>query len=126
MAKLSLIFGVLMIALGVTGFMISSASSVTALIPAFVGVILVLLAAIAKKSPSANMHAMHVAALLALLGAGGSAFKGIPSIVHYLKGDASYGLRALSQGGFAILCVVFLVLCVRSFIAARRNRLANQ
>ena len=125
MARLSLIFGFLLIALGVVAFLTSNAipKPVTALIPAIVGVILVLLSAIARKSPSVNKHAMHVAALLTLIGAAGGLGMGIPNIIKYAQGNEAAALKALTQGGMGILCLVFLVLCVRSFIAARKSRL---
>lgn len=126
MSKLSFIFGSLLIALGVVSFMLAGATpkALTSLIPAFVGVILVLLGAIARKSPSANMHAMHVAALLTLLGTFAGLGMGIPNVIKYFNGQEQFALRALTQGGLGVLSLIFLVLCIRSFIEARRNRKA--
>lgn len=123
MAKISLLFGVLLIALGVAGFIGSGCSAKTALIPAGFGVIMLIIGAIAGRGPSANKHAMHSAAVLNLLGAGAGLSRGIPNIINYMKGDSSVWLKALSQGGMGLLCLIFLVLCIRSFINVRRNRL---
>jgi len=125
MAKLSLVFGVLLIALGTAAFLLAGATAkaVTSLIPAFFGIIMLLLAAIASKGHAANKHAMHVAALVTLLGSLGGLGMGVPNIIKYLKGDHTAWLKAFSQGGMGILCVVFLVLCIRSFINARKARL---
>ncbi|TLD72129.1 hypothetical protein FEM03_05235 [Phragmitibacter flavus] len=127
MARISLIFGSLLIALGVVAFLLAGATakSITALIPAFIGLILLLLSAIARKSQAANKHAMHVAALLGLIGTLGGFGMGIPKLIKYLGGDESIVLRApVVQITMGILCAMFLVMCVRSFIAARRARLA--
>ncbi len=125
MAKISYLFGALLIALGVAGFIGSGFSAKTALIPAGFGVIMLIIGAIASRGPAANKHAMHVAAILNLLGAGAGLSRGIPNVINYVKGDSTVWLKALSQGGMGLLCLVFLILCIRSFINARRNRLAT-
>jgi len=125
MAKLSLLFGILLIALGAVAFLLAGANPkvATALIPAGFGVVLLLLAAVASKGHAANKHAMHVAALLTLVGSLGGLGMGVPNIIKYFSGDDSKWLKALTQGGMGILCIIFLVLCIRSFINARRARL---
>lgn len=121
MAKNALIFGLLLIALGVTAFLMAGATAkvATSLIPAGVGIVLLLLSAIARKSHAANKHAMHVGALLSLIGAAGGLGMGVPNIIKYFGGDSAAWLKALTQGGMGILCALFLVLCIRSFIKAR-------
>lgn len=125
MAKISFLFGALLIALGAASYWAAESKAVTALIPAFFGIIMLILGGIASRGATANKHAMHVAAMLNLLGAGAGLSRGIPNVIKYLAGDHSVWLKALSQGGMGLLCLIFLVLCIRSFIAARRNRLAN-
>lgn len=125
MAKISYLFGALLIALGVAGFMGSGASAKTALIPAGFGIIMLILGWIASRSAAANKHAMHAAAVLNLLGAGAGLYRGIPNIIKYMGGDSTVWLKALSQGGMGLLCLVFLVLCIRSFINVRRSRLSG-
>ncbi|CAN5666358.1 hypothetical protein BH11VER1_BH11VER1_17030 [soil metagenome] len=125
MAKISFLFGALLIALGVFSYGAAESKAVTALIPAFFGLVMLILGWIASRGAAANKHAMHVAAILNLLGAGAGLSRGIPNISKYLGGDHSAWLKALSQGGMGLLCLVFLVLCIRSFITARRNRLSS-
>jgi hypothetical protein len=61
---------------------------------------------------------MHAAAAVGLLGFLGGAGKLIAGLA---KGNPS-GLAVFSQAGMAVLCALFVVLAVRSFIAARRAR----
>jgi len=65
-------------------------------------------------------HLMHVAVVFGLLGflaaLGGLFRKGLP-------GTLSAGV--ISQIAMAIVCLAFVVLCVRTFIAARRERVEN-
>lgn len=123
MSRNAFIFGSLLVALGVVAFLLAGATAraITALIPAFIGLILVLLSAIARKSHAANKHAMHVAALLSLIGTLGGFGMGIPKLIRHFGGDESVALRApIVQVTMGLLCVIFLVLCIRSFINARR------
>jgi hypothetical protein len=122
--QLTIVFGGLLIALGLVPYfaavagMLGSRASVTALIPAVAGVLLVLLGALARR-PGARKHAMHGAAMVALLGflAPVGRLAGVAA-----KGTLSLNAAVVSQVLMAVLCGVFLVLCVRSFIAARRAR----
>ena len=124
MPGLTIVFGALLIALGVAGYFITGAQSWTALIPAIPGVLFLLLGIVAQR-PGARKHAMHAAAGLALLGAAGT----IPGLVKFFRmlGGATVERPAAvrSQAIMCVLCVVFVILCVRSFVAARRNRTAT-
>ena len=72
MRRLTTIFGIVFVLLGVGLYFGSGRESVTALIPSFLGVLFLACAAIATTERR-RMHAMHVAVLLALVGLGGSA-----------------------------------------------------
>ncbi len=112
MPKTALIFAVLLIALGATAFAISPTG--TSLLPAYVGIALGLFAGLALAFEGARKHLMHVAALVALLGA--------------LAPAAALAIRAAQMSplalgvnlGMLLLSATLLVLMVRSFIAARR------
>lgn len=116
MPQITLIFAAGLIALGVGSWVAAGQSSVTALIPAFFGIGLVVAGLLALRD-SLRKHAMHLAATLALLGAIGSLVRGVPAL---LSGD-ELRLATGSQLVMAVAMIVFLVLCVRSFIAARRE-----
>lgn len=121
MAKLTIVFGGLLIILGVVGYVITGQQSVTALIPAFAGILFVILGGIALKE-SLRKHAMHVAAALALLGFFGTA-AGLFKLIGWIGGNAPERPAAVvSQSLMSLLCIVFVALCVKSFIDARRKR----
>jgi drug/metabolite transporter (DMT)-like permease len=118
---LTIVFGALLIGLGVGGYFMTGQQSITALIPAFAGALFLILGVIAQK-PGARKHAMHAAAALAVLGFLGT----VPGLIKFfrmLAGEEMARPAAVrSQAIMAVLCVVFVILCVRSFIAARRAR----
>lgn len=149
MAKITIFFGMLLIGLGVLGYAgsgtpqanISSETTtetdaapatepakkpVTALIPAFVGITLLLCGVIALKE-SLLKHAMHGAAVVGLLGALAGAGRGAMGLGKFFSGDPSLNQRSfIFVWLMALICGVFVMLCVRSFIAARKRREQEQ
>ena len=68
MRVISLVFGILLALVGVVGFVATGCLHPTALIPAYLGVVLVVCGALGlKASEKARKHIMHVAVLVALL-----------------------------------------------------------
>jgi hypothetical protein len=117
-AAISIGFGVILIALGVGGFVGTGSEHYTALIPAALGLLLIGFGLLALRE-KLRMHAMHGAVLVGLLGFLG----GATMIVRALLSDAP--IRSVSFGmqiAMAVLCLVFVALCVKSFIEARRRR----
>lgn len=123
MRTVTAVFAVLLLALGLGLYLATGRESVTALIPAFLGAGFGLCALLAT-TPQRLKHTMHAAAVLALAGLGGSV-PGIPAALRHLGGaaierpEAAWGRTVM-----ALLCVVFLVLAVRSFVQVRRARVA--
>src|SRR5688572_25064167 len=95
----------------------SAERSPTALIPAGFGAILALLGLFVLAKPTLRKHLMHAAVTISLLGFLASFPMGIMGLVR--KG---FVLAAVSQMLMAILCLIHVILSVRSFIAARRER----
>ena len=121
MPIVTIVFGLLLAALGVYGYTSAVPAHVTALIPAFFGVAFIVLGALATR-PSLLRHAMHAAAALGLLALLGSA-RGVPDALRVLSGEVvARPAMATSQGLMFVLCAIFVALCVRSFMAARRER----
>lgn len=119
MSLISIISGALLIAVGIAGYTLSEAESpVTALIPAGVGILLLLAGAIVQARPALRKHVMHVAATVGLLGFLAAAGR-LGMVLAQGKGSA---LGRGSLAAMALICGVFLVLCIKSFIDARRNR----
>ena len=122
MASTTITFGVLMILLGIVGYFVTGRQSPTALIPVIPGLVWVALGALARGE-RLRKHVMHAAAAMSLLGF----LAMIRAIVNLIRwqagGDAPARPAAVvSQAILGLLFLAFLVLCVRSFIAARRTR----
>ena len=117
MPHIAIVFGVLLSILGVVLFALSGAEHPTALIPTLFGVILIVLGIVARNS-KARKHAMHAAALVALIGLVVPAIR----VIQALARGAELNQAVVGQILMALLCAVFLVLCIQSFIAARRAR----
>ena len=116
MAKPTIVIALLLIALGAYGYSQSESKSLTAFIPGFFGAP-ILLCGVLALNPARRKHAMHGAAAVGLLGFLGSAGR-LPSLLN--KPDATK-LAINTHIGMAVLCLLFVVLCVRSFIAARKE-----
>ncbi|MBA3715575.1 MAG: hypothetical protein H0W76_24490 [Pyrinomonadaceae bacterium] len=123
MAKATIGFGLALILVGIAGYFGTGRSSPTALIPAVIGLLLAVLGAVALRE-HVRAHAMHGAVVVGLLGFLGSA-SGLLKLVTWLAGGVvARPAAVVSQSITAILCAVFVVLCIRSFINARRQRTA--
>lgn len=123
MARLTVVFGILLILLGV-GFYIGlaltegAAPSLTALIPAAAGIPIFLLGLLALREKY-RMHAMHGVAVLALLG---FLMPGGRLGMQVIRGGELNSVAAASQLLMALLCGLLLMFCVKSFIDARRRQ----
>jgi hypothetical protein len=127
MPALAILFGLLLDALGVGAYFGTGGVSLTALIPTIPGMILILCGIVGFAAPGARMHVMHVAALIGLLGALGGLGMSVPKLIKLAGGEALERPAAVwLQFGMGVLCALFLFFCIRSFIAARRARLASQ
>lgn len=120
MAKISVWTGFVLVVVGVVGYIGSGAESLTALLPAVIGVVLAVAGFLAADERR-RMMAMHIAALVALLGIIGS----VPRLISSLGDDDPSGWAVASLSVTTVVLVVFLALAVRSFIAARRARTAS-
>jgi hypothetical protein len=127
MPIVTIIFGAVLTGFGLHLYFGSSTPdpSVTALIPAFVGVPLILCGLFARREKW-RMHVMHVAVLLGLLGAvaalGRLAMKFSTLIPSLISDDPTVHRPVRSMFLMAAICIVYVALCVRSFIEARRRR----
>lgn len=120
MASTTIALGVVLIVLGLLGYFLSGGASVTALIPAFFGVLLAMLGLMARNE-NRRALAMHVAVFVALVGLLGS-FRGLLQIGDVFDGTAARPSAVVAQSIMAVLTLGYIVMAVRSFMAARRNR----
>jgi len=125
MAKVTLVFAVLLIALGLIGFISTGSQHYTALIPTWIGLILGLFGTL-SFSPDAGRRKlfMHINVTVALLGVFGTAAELIRSSFKLAASSTKPNVVALdSKLALEILLLIYVILCVRSFIAARKARL---
>lgn len=123
MAKLTIVFSILLILLGLVSFFATGHQHPTALIPLYFGVVLAGLG-LGANSPDLKrrMLMMHIAVTVALLGFLGTITGAVDFIRMEQGRHLAYPAAAESKTVMCILCLVFVLLCVRSFIAARRAR----
>jgi hypothetical protein len=119
-ANLTIGLGAALILLGAGGYFGTGRQSMTALIPAAFGAVFVVLGLLAQGA-TRRKHTMHAAAGLAVLGLAGS-IGGVIKAFKWLGGtEPARPAAVVSQSIMAVLLIIFLVLCIRSFIAARRQ-----
>jgi len=123
MPNVTIGFGLALVALGIAGYFGTGRASLTALIPLAFGALLVVCGALARRA-ELRRHAMHGAAVVALLGFLGP-LRVLPQMLALVSGGAvAHRAAVVDQLVMMVLCGVLLVLCVRSFVAARRARTA--
>jgi hypothetical protein len=123
MHHVTVLFGVILTAIGLFGYFGSASEhpSPTALIPAGFGVALIVLGIVAHRA-AARMHAMHAGVIVGLAGfllAGG---RGVMKLGLAASDDLTISRPVRLTLLMSIVCLVYVILCVRSFIAARRRR----
>lgn len=119
MPKIAIISGLVLDILGVASFIASGATHLPALIPSGFGTVIFLCGILAHVRPDLRKHAMHMAAafgLFATLGGFGMGFAAL------LSGSPLRLVAVVIQISMGLIALVFLALCVKSFIDARRAR----
>ena len=121
MAKITVMFGVLLIVVGVAGFVLTGSAHPTALIPCWIGLALAIAGGLARtEDAKRRMLWMHIAVTVGLLGFLGTA-KSIYDVIRLAQGVAYEHPAAVEEkAATCVLCLIFVGLCVRSFVEARR------
>lgn len=123
MAKIMMIVGFVLVALGISYWGVTGRIAPTALIPAYFGIALMICGARARTdNVKRRMLFMHVGVTISLMG---FLFPFIRAVMTMAKAPAGSNLLIKSlavqeEMVMAIICLVLTLLCVRSFIAARR------
>jgi hypothetical protein len=127
MAKITIVFGVLLILLSAVAFSLLGGHShgIHSLIPGAFGLMLVVFGALAETPVAKKrMLFMHIAVTVGLLGFLGT----IPGLIGVVQMAAGHVVArpeaARVQAFMGTICLLYVLLCVRSFISARRARLA--
>ena len=111
--RLATILGLLFTAWGVIFWVKTGQENMTPLIPSIFGVIFLLFAWIGKK-PGKLAMAMHILALIAVVGAGAAIWRMTKAEV------GSDGFMA--NAGFALGCLIFLTVGMMGFVKMRRSQ----
>lgn len=124
MTAATLVTGIILTITGVVASIVSDSASMTSYIPSFVGVLLLVCWALARKE-SLRKHAIHAGMAIALIGALGSLMN-VVQIGDLISGDAERPMAIVASLVMFVVLGAYLVLGIRSFIAARRLREASQ
>lgn len=116
MSKISIFFGLLLVTLGLAFFVATGSEKVTALIPTFLGTAIGVFGMVSLV-PKLRKHAAHGAALIGLIGVLGGLGMGTKTV---MAGNVERPAAVIEQFLMGVICVVYLVFCVKSFIAARK------
>jgi len=126
MAKVTIVFGVLLVILGLVGYLGTGSAHPTALIPMWWGLALGAGGFLAiSPSESRRKIFMHINVTIGALGCIGAFVSASLRYGHARALGHVLDYKALAaQLAMAGLLLVYVILCVRSFIAARRARQA--
>src|SRR6202042_1448608 len=115
MAKLTIVFGIVLILLGIFGYVATGSQHPTALIPAAFGILLGIFGFLAvTPDPKRRMLFMHIAVTVGLLGFLGTA-KSIYDYVLLLQGKVfPYPAAIEAKAAMAGITLIYVILCVRS------------
>ncbi len=122
MPKRTITLGILLILLGLISYFVTAMVSVTALIPAFFGIVFFVLGWLATRKEDWRRHIMHAAAVLSVLGIIGS-IGGLISLIGVLFGaEFEESSGSIARAIMAIFLIGYLIMAVKSFIEARKTR----
>jgi hypothetical protein len=120
MASTTIALGGALIILGLAGYFLTGAASLTALIPAAFGLVMAL-AGVLARDERRRKHAMHAAVIVALLGFLGS-IRGLLQIGDVVNGTAARPAAIVAQTIMAVLTLGYIVMAVRFFVQARTGK----
>ena len=117
MHRWTILFGLLLAAIGLGDYYFADAKQPMALIPAVLGIAMFVCGMVAAQG-AMRMLAIHVAALIGVIG-----FVG-PLVA--LFEDTANTAAVLAKGLTSALCLMFVLMCVNSFLEDRRARKARK
>jgi mannose/fructose/N-acetylgalactosamine-specific phosphotransferase system component IIC len=123
LAKVTLVFALLLVALGLVGYVGTGSQHATALIPAWIGLALGIFGFLAI-SPDERQRKlfMHINVTIALLLWIGTCVEITRSVIFaHAAGKSPDPIAMESKEALAFLLLFYVLLCVRSFVIARRK-----
>ena len=120
MPSMSIYFGSLLVLIGIIGYVISitdGKTSVTALIPAVFGILMIIFGALGRANEKLRKHLMHGSVIVALLG-----FIAVAARLVQKIDTLTLSAAVIAQIAMGIVCLLFVIFAVRSFAAARSGK----
>ena len=117
MPKITIGLGIILILLGVIGWLATGMASWTALIPAILGLIIAICGWIGIRRPKIGIHIALVVALLGVFGT----FMNVLKLGDLFAGTAERPAAVIISTVTFVLLIIYIILGIRSCIAARRN-----
>ena len=111
---LTTLYGLFMVIWGISISLISGSSSITSMIPAFIGVPLAFIGLISMIKPTFRKALMHIAVVIGII-----AFLGG---LDFFRGMFNNYYAGLSKLMLLITGFVYVYFCVQSFIFVRRQK----
>ena len=111
---LTTLYGLFMVIWGIAISLISGSSSITSMIPAFVGVPLAFIGFISMIKPTLRKALMHIAVVIGII-----AFLGG---LDFFRGMFTNYYAGLSKLMLMVTGFVYVYFCVQSFIFVRRQK----
>ena len=111
---LTTLYGLFMVIWGISISLISGSSSITSMIPAFIGVPLAFIGFISMIKPTFRKALMHIAVVIGII-----AFLGG---LDFFRGMFANYYAGLSKLMLLITGFVYVYFCVQSFIFVRRQK----
>ena len=111
---LTTLYGLFMVIWGISISLISGSSSITSMIPAFIGVPLAFIGFISMIKPTFRKALMHIAVVIGII-----AFLGG---LDFFRGMFTNYYAGLSKLMLLITGFVYVYFCVQSFIFVRRQK----
>lgn len=124
MARVGIVVGILLCGLTVVAMVGTPFKSPTLFIPMMLG-IPVLFCGVVALNPHRRRHAMHVASVVGLLGAIAGTARAMYCLLELAGGNKidRYGFKVV--GAMSLVCTIFVMICVVSFIQTRRRKAAG-
>ena len=120
MENIAMIYGIFLIVWGIGVTILSDSQSITSLIPTIFGLPIIILSFFAKKFPDRKKLLMHIVVLIGLI----IFLGGLDLIRGLIQGNIFVNLWASSSKFMMIISgLVFTILCIKSFIFNRKNKL---
>ena len=120
MIRLTYTIGGILTAGGIIAYIVTGAVSITALIPTFIGVLLLICAFLAAK-PALHRYSLYATLVIALLGAGGSLMN-VAKLGNLFAGTAERPAATIVSTIMFLLLVLYLAMGIRLLVQARRRQ----